>query len=69
MKRAKRDWNVEAEVLAEMRFPIPNLYRFHKKRSVDVEVDFLRFAYADLDDDNDDDDDDDDADDDDRESD
>ena len=43
-----------------MRFPIPNLYRFHKKRSVDVEVDFVRFSYPEQSDDDDDDDDDDD---------
>lgn len=34
---------VTMQVLAELRFNLPATYRFHKKRSVDVEVDLLRF--------------------------
>jgi len=30
------------EVLAELRWDIPQLYKFHKKKSVDIEVDFIR---------------------------
>jgi len=34
------------EVLAELRFPIPDMYKFHKKKSVDVEVDLVRFWHV-----------------------
>lgn len=33
----------EAEVVAEMRYDLPKSYRFHKKASVDIEVDLWRF--------------------------
>ena len=33
------------EVLAELRFDLPASYRFHTKDSVDIEVDFIRFAH------------------------
>ncbi|KNC48506.1 methyltransferase [Thecamonas trahens ATCC 50062] len=34
---------VDAHVLAELRYELPNTYKFHKKKSVDIEVDFIRF--------------------------
>eukprot|EP01130_Rhizamoeba_saxonica_P019010 TRINITY_DN9731_c0_g1_i1.p1 TRINITY_DN9731_c0_g1~~TRINITY_DN9731_c0_g1_i1.p1 ORF type:complete len:223 (-),score=56.10 TRINITY_DN9731_c0_g1_i1:51-719(-) len=37
-------WGVNAEVLAELRFDLPNTYRFHKKNNVDIEVDLIRFS-------------------------
>jgi len=36
------EWGFEMEVLAELRWDIPQLYKFHKKKSVDIEVDFIR---------------------------
>lgn len=39
------EWGVDGEVLAEMRFDIPKMYKFHKKKSADVEVDFWRLAH------------------------
>ena len=30
------------EVLAQMKFDIGKMYKFHKKKSVDVEVDLIR---------------------------
>ena len=36
------EWGVEAEVLAELRFDIPKMYKFHKKKTMDIEVDLLR---------------------------
>uniref|UniRef100_A0A2P2JX83 Methyltransferase-like protein 5 n=1 Tax=Rhizophora mucronata TaxID=61149 RepID=A0A2P2JX83_RHIMU len=33
-----------AEVLCELRFDVPQLYKFHKKREVDVAVDLWRFV-------------------------
>ncbi|CAG8486244.1 87_t:CDS:2 [Paraglomus brasilianum] len=41
LKKAK-EWNVECEVLAQLKFDIPMKYKFHRKESVDVMVDFLR---------------------------
>lgn len=33
----------KGEVLAELRYDLPSTYKFHKKKSVDIEVDFYRF--------------------------
>lgn len=38
------EWGMEATVVAEMKFDIPNTYKFHQKKSVDVEVDLLRVS-------------------------
>ncbi|XP_048340057.1 rRNA N6-adenosine-methyltransferase METTL5 isoform X1 [Sphaerodactylus townsendi] len=38
------DWKVKMEVLAELRYDLPASYKFHKKKSVDIEVDFIRFS-------------------------
>ncbi|KAF4521302.1 hypothetical protein B566_EDAN002306 [Ephemera danica] len=40
-----KQWGVEAKVVAELRYDLPATYRFHKKQSVDIEVDFIRFSY------------------------
>jgi predicted RNA methylase len=40
-----KQWNVEMKVLGEIRFLIPQIYKMHKKKSVDVEVDFVRFYH------------------------
>lgn len=50
------EWGMEATVVAEMKFEIPNTYKFHQKKSVDVEVDLLRVSIPQREqDDNDDD--------------
>lgn len=36
------EWGVDITVLAQLRFDIPATYKFHKRRSVDVEVDLIR---------------------------
>ena len=41
LKRAE-GWGVEAEVLAQLKFDIPAMYKFHKKKSLDIEVDLIR---------------------------
>lgn len=46
IERKCHEWAVEMEVLAELRFDLPKTYKFHKKASVDVEVDFIRFAFS-----------------------
>lgn len=35
-------WGLNVEVVAEMKFDIPNMYKFHKQKSKDVEVDLIR---------------------------
>lgn len=35
----------EAQVLAELRYDLPNTYKHHKKSSVDIQVDFIRFSW------------------------
>lgn len=45
LKKA-RDFGVQGEVLAQLRYDLPNTYKFHKKQSKDIEVDFLRFEHA-----------------------
>ncbi|GFR51565.1 hypothetical protein Agub_g13985, partial [Astrephomene gubernaculifera] len=43
-KMAKRDLGaVSAEVLAQLRYDLPATMKFHKQRSVDIEVDLWRF--------------------------
>ena len=42
MRKAKQ-WGVGAKVLAQLRWDIPATHKFHKKQSVDIEVDFWRF--------------------------
>ncbi|ORX93497.1 S-adenosyl-L-methionine-dependent methyltransferase [Basidiobolus meristosporus CBS 931.73] len=46
MKKAK-EWGVTCQVVAELKFDVPAMYKFHKKKSVDIEVDFLRFEKPD----------------------
>ena len=36
---------VDMKVVAEMRWELPNTHRLHKKKSVDIEVDFIRFSH------------------------
>jgi len=43
LKKAK-DWGVTAQVIAELRYDLPNTYKHHKKSSVDIQVDFIRFS-------------------------
>jgi len=42
LKLLKEKWNLNAEVVAEMKFDIKNMYKFHKDKSKDVEVDLIR---------------------------
>ena len=42
LKLIREKWGLNAEVVAEMKFDIPNMYKFHKHKSVDVEVDLIR---------------------------
>lgn len=44
---AMKDFNAaSAEVLCELRYDVPKLYKFHKKKEVDIAVDLWRFVPA-----------------------
>ncbi|XP_038986153.1 rRNA N6-adenosine-methyltransferase METTL5 isoform X2 [Phoenix dactylifera] len=44
-RTALRDCNAKsAEVLCELKFDVPQLYKFHKKKEVDIAVDLWRFV-------------------------
>lgn len=45
MKLLRDKWGLNAEVVAEMKFDIPNMYKFHKQKCVDVDVDLLRIYW------------------------
>jgi predicted RNA methylase len=40
------EWGYSVEVAAEMEFDIPQMYKFHNKKSKDVEVDLLRVVIS-----------------------
>jgi predicted RNA methylase len=37
------EWGLKGEVVAELQYDLPQTYKFHKKKSVNIQVDFLRF--------------------------
>lgn len=39
------EWNLQGKVVAELRYDLPSSYKFHKKASVDIQVDFWRFDF------------------------
>lgn len=44
-RTALRDYNASsAEVLCELRYDVPQLYKFHKKKEIDIAVDLWRFV-------------------------
>jgi len=47
LEKAKRQFGCSAEVIAELKFDIPKAYKFHKKDSLDIQVDLLRFELPD----------------------
>lgn len=42
IKKKACEWGVKLEVLAELRFDLAASYKFHRKKTVDIEVDFIR---------------------------
>ncbi|KAG8432416.1 hypothetical protein GDO86_016895 [Hymenochirus boettgeri] len=44
IKKKAAEWKVKIEIIAELRYDLPASYKFHKKKSVDIEVDFIRFS-------------------------
>lgn len=45
MSKKAAEWDVNMEVVAELKFDIPASYKFHKHKTVDVAVDFIRFSH------------------------
>ena len=45
LARKAQEWGVDFRVLAEMKFDVPKMYKFHKKDSVDIAVDFVRLSH------------------------
>ena len=45
MLKKGHDWGVKAQVIAQLRYNLPATYKHHKKNSVDIEVDFIRFSF------------------------
>lgn len=45
LKKAQ-SWGAEATVLAELRYDLAKTLKFHKKNSVDIEVDFVRLVHT-----------------------
>ena len=45
MFKTAESLGVDVKVVAELRWELPATYRVHKKKSVDIAVDFLRFSH------------------------
>ena len=41
-----RSWGYDVEVVAQMQFDIPKMYKFHEKNNVNVDVDLIRVNVA-----------------------
>jgi predicted RNA methylase len=46
LKKAS-EWGLKGEVVAELHYDLPQTYKFHKRKSVEIQVDFLRFEKVD----------------------
>ena len=47
LNKITTEWKLGAKVVAEMKFDIPNMYKFHKKKNVDVYVDLIHIWHLD----------------------
>ena len=45
IEKKAAEWGVGMEMVAELRFDLPATYKFHKQKSVDIEVDLIRFYH------------------------
>ncbi|KAK6166052.1 hypothetical protein SNE40_022835 [Patella caerulea] len=45
LKKKAEEWNAEFEVIAELRFNLAKTLKFHKKDTVDIEVDFIKLSH------------------------
>lgn len=46
VKKKTKELEIEGEVIAELHYNLESSYKFHKKSSVDIEVDVWRFSIA-----------------------
>lgn len=44
IKKKAIEWNVKASVIAELKYNLPQTYKFHKRSTVDIAVDLWRFV-------------------------
>ena len=42
IRQVQGNWGMQIQVMAEMRFDLPQTYKFHQKKSVDIQVDLIR---------------------------
>lgn len=42
VKKKTTEWGVKLDILAELKFDLAASYKFHRKKTVDIEVDFIR---------------------------
>ena len=47
IQKKSADWGVHMEVEAQLRYNLAASYRWHEKKSKDIEVDFIRFSFKD----------------------
>ncbi|XP_071475201.1 rRNA N(6)-adenosine-methyltransferase METTL5 isoform X5 [Marmota flaviventris] len=45
VQKKAAEWKIKIDIIAELRYDLPALYNFHKKKSVDIEVDLIRFSF------------------------
>ncbi|XP_023586357.1 rRNA N6-adenosine-methyltransferase METTL5 isoform X2 [Trichechus manatus latirostris] len=45
IQKKAAEWKIKMEIIAELRYDLPASYKFHKKKSVDIEVDLIRFSF------------------------
>uniref|UniRef100_U5ENM1 Methyltransferase-like protein 5 n=1 Tax=Corethrella appendiculata TaxID=1370023 RepID=U5ENM1_9DIPT len=45
IKKKSLEWNVRSQTVAELRYNLPQTYKFHKKSTVDIAVDLWRFTF------------------------
>ncbi|XP_037343581.2 rRNA N6-adenosine-methyltransferase METTL5 [Pungitius pungitius] len=46
IQKKANDLGMKMEVIAVLRYDLPASYKFHKKKTVDIQVDFIRFSKA-----------------------
>ena len=42
IRQVQGNWGMKIQIMAEMRFDLPQTYKFHQRKSVDVQVDLIR---------------------------
>ncbi|XP_047578058.1 rRNA N6-adenosine-methyltransferase METTL5 isoform X4 [Lutra lutra] len=45
IQKKATEWKIKIDIIAELRYDLPASYKFHKKKSVDIEVDLIRFSF------------------------